>query len=63
MAAGLLFIGVPGLAGLGLGIAVDLVRGSMTLREIDPRQLLDLVAGSQYLALALALVAWHFFGP
>ena len=63
MALGLLFIGVPGVAGLGLGIAMDLARGTKTLREVEQTRLLDLVAGTQYMTLALLLVAWHYFAP
>jgi len=63
MASGLLFIGVPGVAAQGLGIAIDVVRGRMTLQEIEQTRVLDLVAGSQYMTLALALLAWHYFGP
>lgn len=62
MASGLLFIGVPGVAALGFGIAIDVVSGRMALQEVESMRLLDLVAGSQYMTLALALVAWHYFG-
>ena len=60
MAAGLAFIGIAGLAGLGFWLIVDLLRREFTLQQMPKDRLLDRLAGTQYLTAALLLVVLHY---
>lgn len=60
MAAGLALVAVAGLAGLGFGLIVDLLRREFTPAQIPRSWLFDLLAFTQYLTVALLLVLGHY---
>lgn len=60
MAAGLAFVGIAGLVGLGFWLIVDLLRREFTLDQIPRDRLFDLLAETQYLHAALLLVLGHY---
>lgn len=60
MACGMFFIGIPGLAGMGLGIAIDLIRGGYSLEKLPSYKVIDLIAATQYLSIGLIFVLLHF---
>jgi hypothetical protein len=60
IAFGLLFAGCPALAGIGFGMGIDMARKKYSFGTIPLEKSIDLIAFTQYLFVALALLFLHF---